>query len=249
MEALAVSVAGAVASLIGSPVAKKIQEQFEDKAIQLGKIALLAEEVTPQLSSQALNDLNKMKKESGRGVSTMISIANSTGADMRIVNIYDYHGHVGKYPPPPNIGPGQVGVFLHTKTAGAMYGTKAAIIYRVIDLDKKEKDVLMAFDAGFRRTKDRKVYVAITEKQEWPTKGEVFWKDVQKAIDNNSTKNISKAGALAIIPSKTEETNQKGSKPTGETGTTNQKGSKPTGKTGATNKEGAKPTGETGTTD
>ena len=133
----------------------------QDVTKELVKMALLAEEYTPQLSSQAISDLNEMKKEFGIGVATSVSIANSTGADMRIIAVQDYHGHVWKYPPPPNIGPGQVGVFLHTKTKGGMYGSKAAIVYRVANPDSVKMDVLLAFDAGWDRRKDRHIYVEI----------------------------------------------------------------------------------------
>ena len=187
MAGAAIAGASAMATLLGTSIGNVFLGEIEDITKALTKNALLAEEKTAELSSKAINDLNQMKKEEGAGVSTLISIANSTGADMRIVKVHDYQGHVGKYPPPPNIGPGQVGVFLHTKTAMSMQGNEAVIIYRVITPENKKNDVMMGFDVSFNRLRDRKVYVDIADVNEWTST--TNWKTVRSTMSTGADKN------------------------------------------------------------
>lgn len=158
-----------LANLIGEPVPPAVKDGVKAFSDQLIKNAVLADMQIPQLSSQVFNDLNSMKKEFGTGVCTLVAIANMTGADMRIVRLQDFHGHIWKYPPPPSIGPGQVGVFLHGKTKLATKGSKCACIYKAKVPNEQEIFVRLAFDSGFNRFNHRRVHAdAQFDDKNWP---------------------------------------------------------------------------------
>lgn len=167
------AVTGAITSLVGKPISESVTSII--------KKAILADQEIPQLSSQVFNDLNAMKKEFGLGVCTLVSIANMTGADMRAVRQQDFEGHTWKYPPPPSIGPGQVGVFLHGKTKLSAGGSKAAVVYTAKLPNGKEMYVLLAFDSPFHRVCDRGVYVDAKNEDNWPQL-EKEWKKAKKSI-------------------------------------------------------------------
>ena len=167
------AVTGAITSLVGKPISESVTSII--------KKAILADQEIPQLSSQVFNDLNAMKKEFGLGVCTLVSIANMTGADMRAVRQQDFEGHTWKYPPPPSIGPGQVGVFLHGKTKLSAGGSKGAVVYTAKLPNGKEMYVLLAFDSPFHRVCDRGVYVDAKNEDDWP-KLEKEWKVAKKSI-------------------------------------------------------------------
>ena len=167
------AVTGAITSLVGKPISESVTSII--------KKAILADQEIPQLSSQVFNDLNAMKKEFGLGVCTLVSIANMTGADMRAVRQQDFEGHTWKYPPPPSIGPGQVGVFLHGKMKLSAGGSKGAVVYTAKLPNGKEMYVLLAFDSPFHRVCDRGVYVDAKNEDDWP-KLEKEWKVAKKSI-------------------------------------------------------------------
>lgn len=79
---------------------------------------------------------------------------------MRIVSTTDYHGHLWKYPPPPNIGPGQVGVFMHVKTRAAMSGSKGYVTYKAKNPHGVDSNVHLGFDAGYMN-QQRRVHAVI----------------------------------------------------------------------------------------
>lgn len=172
-EALAATaVTGAITSLVGNPISENVTSII--------KKAIFADQQIPLLSSEVFNDLNAMKKEFGLGVCTLVSIANMTGADMRAVRQQDFEGHTWKYPPPPSIGPGQVGVFLHGKTKLSAGGSKAAVVYTAKLPNGKDMYVLLAFDSPFHRVCDRGVYVDAKNEDDWPQL-EKEWKIAKKS--------------------------------------------------------------------
>jgi len=142
-----------VAKSIGQPLLKK---------------AISANEQVPQLSSQAFNDLNKMKKEYGWGVCTLVSIANRTGAEMTVEYQKDFEGHTWKYPLPTTIESGQVGVFLHAGKTFGKEGSKAALIYKVKQLTGKDMYVLLAFASSIYPWHNRFVYTDAKVENNWP---------------------------------------------------------------------------------
>jgi len=142
-----------VAKSIGQPLLKK---------------AISADEQVPQLSSQAFNDLNKMKKEYGWGVCTLVSIANRTGAEMTLQCQRDFEGHTWKYPLPTTIESGQVGVFLHARKTFGTEGSKAALIYKVKQLNGKDMYVLLAFASSIYPWHNRFVYTDVKVENNWP---------------------------------------------------------------------------------
>ena len=142
-----------VAKSIGQPLLKK---------------AISANEQVPQLSSQAFNDLNKMKKEYGWGVCTLVSIANRTGAEMTVENQKDFEGHTWKYPLPATIESGQVGVFLHAGKTFGTKGSKAALIYKVKQLTGKDMYVLLAFATSNCPWHNHFVYTDAKVENNWP---------------------------------------------------------------------------------
>ena len=158
-----------LANLIGEPIASAVKDGVKTLADELIRNAVSADLQIPLLSSKVFNDLNAMKKEFGSGVCTLVAIANMTGADMRIVRLQDFHGHTWKYPPPPSIGPGQVGVFLHGKTKLAAKGSKCACIYTAKVPNGKDMFVRLAFDSGFNRFNHRRVHTdAQYNDNNWP---------------------------------------------------------------------------------
>ena len=163
--------ADTITNLIGDPLGDRAQGWAEDQSRanvvsqDLMKTALRAEDQTLKLNLEVTRSLNQMKRECGLaalGLSTSVSIANRTGADMQQITSHDYHGGMGRYPPPQTIGPGQIGIFLHAKAFG-FHGSKAAIVYRVVTPKKQKKDVLLAFDVGWRLQRRRHVHVEIQD--------------------------------------------------------------------------------------
>ena len=122
-------------TLIGDRIGNPGQGWGEDETRanvilqDLKTTARKAVEQNHQLNSEVIASLNEMKRENGFGVSTSVSIANCTGADMKLMEEYHHHGHVGRYPVETTIGPGQTAIFIHTKTSFSFYGSKAAFVY------------------------------------------------------------------------------------------------------------------------
>lgn len=82
---------------------------------------------------------------------------------MRFRKYENFHGDVWKYPPPLNIGPGQVGVFLHVQTSGALKGSKGYVGYQTKDPDGKDVMVSLGFDTGISRSSRRRVHTEFSE--------------------------------------------------------------------------------------
>lgn len=110
-------------------------------------IAGLAKNQVVELSSASLTDLNKMKSEYGTGVSTLISVENATGAYIDLVDSrLEVSGHLWKYPVPPTLGPGQIGVFLHVRSTDASRGSIGSVVYRIKGPDKKTFDAYLGWN-------------------------------------------------------------------------------------------------------
>ena len=154
---------GTINTLIGDRIGNQGQGWGEDETRanvilqDLMTTACKAEEQNHQLNSQVIASLNEMKRENGFGVSTSVSIANCTGADMKLIREYHHHGHIGRYPVETIVGPGQTAIFIHTKTSFSFYGSKAAFVYQVVTptMMKHKKDVLLAFDVSWNLLRPR----------------------------------------------------------------------------------------------
>ena len=129
-------------------------------------------QATTLSGSDCITHLNNMKREYGRGVCTLIVVANGTGSDMSFNKPLDFHGHIWKYTPPRIIGPGQVGMFLHSGNSLSLHpvGSKGYIIYNVkyppgVDTQEDSKMVALGFDTGIVPAiwHRRNVYVAFGE--------------------------------------------------------------------------------------
>jgi hypothetical protein len=110
----------AAATIIGSVIA------FAGTMIQTA-VAAAAQTVSDE--PQAAQSAQDMKNQYGNGVSTLVTIANGTGGPMTIRDSADSSGHIWNYPYPPQIGPGQIGCFLHVHTAGTATGSVGAVQY------------------------------------------------------------------------------------------------------------------------
>lgn len=158
---------GTISTLIGEPIGSWEQGWGEDETRanvitqDLKTTARKAEEKSLQLNLQVISSLNGMKRENGFGASASVSITNCTGANMKLQRVHNYHGHIGRYPVESIIGPGQIAMFLHTKTKFSCYGSKAILVYRVVTPRKRKKDVLLAFDVSWNPQRRRHVHVEI----------------------------------------------------------------------------------------
>ena len=172
---------GSEASAVVNVVGLSVGDMVTEGEGLLNK-AVLADQIIPHLRSQVLDNLNAMRTEFGNGVCTMISIANLTGADMKLVRVKNFHGSPSrKFPPPSSIGPGQVGAFIHGKAKLATTGSKAAVIYTAETASGENMYVLLAFDSSFIIHKDRHVYTDVKNEDNWP-RIELPWETESKLI-------------------------------------------------------------------
>jgi hypothetical protein len=197
--------AGTINTLIGDRIGTRGQGWGEDETranviIQdLKTTAHTAEKQKFELNSRIIASLDEMKRENGFGLSTSVIITNCTGADMRLIKKYNYHGHIGRYPLETIIGPGQTAVFIHKKTSFSLYGSKAAFVYRVVTRTKQKKDILLAFNVSLRppsrnRHRLRCAHVEIENVGHYSTDEES--RRLRERIVNNSNREVGKAGLM-----------------------------------------------------
>ncbi|UOB16827.1 hypothetical protein [Abyssalbus ytuae] len=117
-----------------------------------GKTAKMAKAQisSDDLKKAAIAKVKEMKKAYGNGVSTLIIVYNVTGTWLRYIADRNSSGHMwnnGSYP--DVILPGQAGVFLHTKTAGAMRGSIAVTLYELRDPSLHIRDVSIGWNTPY----------------------------------------------------------------------------------------------------
>ena len=201
---------GTISFLIGARLGRKGQgwDKNETRANvipqDLMKTARTAEEQTCQHSPQVIASLNEMNRQNGFGVCTSVGIANCTGADMKLIESHSYHGHIGRYPLETTIGPGQTAVFIHTRTALSVYGSKAALIYQVVTPTNHKKDVILAFNVSLRPPsrnphRTRRAYVQIKNTGHYEI-NEVLRQVRQTIVSSNDSErnNIEKNEGLIV---------------------------------------------------
>ena len=151
----------------------------------------------------ALDALDLMKQDYGNGISTQLAVANATGGSMAMMRYVDFHGHVNKYPAPPIVGPGQIGVFLHVHSSGAMVGSAGCMIYRTKDSDGGDHDVIFAWEIPYAGA--NKVFVAVTPINSWPSDDDIYnamnnaaQQSAAATSSNAKATNLMAAGAIGM---------------------------------------------------
>lgn len=84
---------------------------------------------------KAMEFVNKLKSDYGKGASTLCMFYNATGDALTFEVHHDWYGHVQKSPYHPQVGNGQWGAFLHVPRGGSATGSIGAVVYRGQNMD------------------------------------------------------------------------------------------------------------------
>jgi hypothetical protein len=139
------------------PVPAWAQQTVVGTAVSGANLAATAKLAAAQIKtnlSSAQTMLANMKNNYGSGVSTLITIANGTGANMTHLGGYDWHGKAYSSAP-GTIGPGQIGIFLHVHTSGAATGSEGCLTYTLTAPDGAIVSTLLGYSVPYSGSKNQ----------------------------------------------------------------------------------------------